>query len=471
MLQLESGIKAQIGSFFRENERLNLPTLNELVDFSFSSLTQFDSFVENLLTSIIVHCIIDGQTIDKELGDQLELKLCQYDFYLKRGKVILARRAINALVNKKPLLLNMSLTDCGFLLVDPNRLSPQGSSFQLPYFIEMMSLAFLFGLFTKSRLLIDQACSMALASLHLLNRHGEIPIGPCSISSDSNSQVIQTLHAATIRAIYSMTKDKILYEVSSQINSHCNPTLDTLSPFCRALVEALISHQPNMLLPPLKYNQDHTLGFVNLSDFDASLIVDCYGQGTSFGYIEMNGIEIRAFGLQYAPLGDMKTFGTYRMEGTTAFSSKLIEAEEVTTYSDWTRIHDPNSSGHKPVPGKVFAHIGIIKKQKELRLKIKLAQYDLKDKLFFTLFIKADEAIVDGSQVFERRVLNKYLGQSKSIAFTHQKSSLTLDGCHDEEMQLIPLEGCSHFWGADYMVCYELSSIDKEYMWIINTSN
>ena len=179
----------------------------------------------------------------------------------------------------------------------------------------------------------------------------------------------------------------------------------------------------------------------------------------------MEGMEVRAFGFQFGPLGTTHTFGTFRMEDWEHEDIQVTEDEGVSRFKGWTRLLSSASTEHRSIPGSVFAHLDIAKCEEEIVIKTHLAEYDLSEKLYFVLFVKADAVQVGPGMRLEQRQLKKYFGPSRSLFIEREGVSVELDSSSIEEMQVIPLEGETSFWGADFMIAYEMGQIEGNETW------
>ncbi|MCF7852317.1 MAG: hypothetical protein K9M07_03635 [Simkaniaceae bacterium] len=433
-----------------------------LIEKKIHSLDEFSEFI----TDLLIH-LFKEKTLKENIAWKLNQKLSEFIPKVKKEKIELCRALVLQLGNIQSIRWRAPLTELGFLLIDPYENSPEGATFELPYFIQMMGLIYAMGLLFKHEGLLLDAMQMALASLHILNRKGDLPIGIGCPPDSINEQALRSLYSHILFSIYQVMNDKRLEEIIRHLKQYLVFDRREMDPLTLCLIE-IIDHERELPhLPPTTIYQEHDIGFVNLSDFNMSLIIDCFGRRTPLAYIEFKDFEFRALGFQYGALGDMRTFGTFRMEDKEAEGGQIIEREGFTKYSNWTRLIEPSSTMEKPIPGRVFVDFTAIKSEDELEIKSRIVDYDMCDKMHFTLYVKGDQVTINKGHILNKRSLKNYLGPSGHILISNGNSRIELISNCLHEMQVIPLEGEHFFWGADFLIAYEIGDIDKAYTWKI----
>lgn len=201
--------------------------------------------------------------------------------------------------------------------------------------------------------------------------------------------------------------------------------------FFLALVKEQVQFDPVPLMHK-KEEPDLGLFFQRTDRYSAALTLT--GENSSLGSFLAKDVEIRAFGPQRLPLSDGKGFGITRFP-----DSQPIEG--------WTAMSDLPEVwlDAKPFFEKDSFHISI----RYLGIKPEMA-------VFFSLFVKADFCEIEGKKFFSK-TLERYQGPSKPVQFgTDVQIMSDLAG----KMELIPLSGEKQFWGADFLLAFEVNPFE-----------
>ena len=365
------------------------------------------------------------------------LYLDQFALSMRKEKVALCR----ALLSMEYDSFALPLTSDGLLLVDPSMQNVKGATFDLPYFIEMMGYLYLFGLKYRSTNLIEQANKMAMASLRFLDGHQQLAL---AIGAYEGSDLHQ------VRAVYASVMRSMVragygpFEGIGEHKGRCD------------LSEAIDSYDQWEEVRPVE-QLESSYPLYNLSDSEMSLLIDPCGYGTPLGMFEAKGVEVRAFGPAMGALGSMNQWGTCRLVDWED-EGRVEEGQEV-RFRGWTRLMEDKG------PSGVFAHLDCVKAGSELSMKLRLAENDLVQKIFYLFFVCADSAEVKLSGTYPPRSLKKFEGPCRPVTFKRGDEKLQFSGDMEDEMHLIPLEGESHFFGADYLLAYALGKPDGLFSW------
>lgn len=427
-----------------------------------SSQSESDQFVNRLFTALIDDCIIQKKQMPYDQGQALRVKLSQVLSSLKREKHALLEAFLLYCIDQTPINIELHLQPSGFLLLGPSSHRPEGATFDQEYFLEMLSLALVIGLYTSSLPLLEQAVQMAFASLRLLNRHGKLPIGMFSRgSSQYLPSEMQMLYCTSLKTVDRMTRGDIPSTLFKGLSAN-NTAIK--HPLVSHLIKALDCLEPSYLIDQQPLDT-HDLSFVNLLDSHASCMIDCCGVQTALGFYETDGCEIAAFGFQHPPLGDLNSFGTYRMEGLSK-EDFFVECKDNTSIvKGWTRLLDAKSTKDNPSPGSIFAYLTIKKCKKTLDIHAQLECTQLLNRYYWVFFVRAEAIQVKGYPRIEQKTLKKYFGKCRPLSIISSHKQLQIESDLSHEMQVIPLEGEKAFWGADFLISYELTTCDQKAAW------
>jgi len=192
------------------------------------------------------------------------------------------------------------------------------------------------------------------------------------------------------------------------------------------------------------------------------------GKNSGLGAFHKKGVKIVNCGPWAAPLGECRNFGIRRlafrekelffslksdlMQGAGSpkdFASPLESASS--SLEGWTRL--------QPTPSFVDGWIHLKAREDKERLNLDLTLSSSPDAgvLFFAFLVQAKEAQV-GRHRFLPATMRHYLGESALITFFAQEEKIEIALSKKGEIELIPLGGGRHFWGANFLLALAFSS-------------
>ena len=216
------------------------------------------------------------------------------------------------------------------------------------------------------------------------------------------------------------------------------------------------------LLPPLLYTflmeKDPGLSFcVDTSvktpplflrgQFDrSSFVCSLSGRNSGMGAFHKTQVKVVNFGPWSAPLGECSGFGIKRA---------LSDFCDVTSRSlrGWTRFqpcqHNPDTWA--------LAHVDA--EEGQLNLSISPTPVTEAGTLSFAFLLQSEEAQV-GNHRFLPATMRHYVGESSLVTFYSGKEKIEISTCERREVELIPLAGGRHFWGANFLLAFSFSPSD-----------
>jgi hypothetical protein len=143
-------------------------------------------------------------------------------------------------------------------------------------------------------------------------------------------------------------------------------------------------------------------------------------------------MELRKFGPQGSPLGDVTRFGIY--------------GEEV---NGWA-------------PLKANREVWMHTERTENKIQVRFV--GLTEKCYFCFYVKGDSCQI-GSEVFKPKSLRRFQNECSKVSFG--KLKIELD--RPRKTELIPLAGDGSFWEADFLLAFEIQPIDPQGLFSINS--
>jgi hypothetical protein len=167
--------------------------------------------------------------------------------------------------------------------------------------------------------------------------------------------------------------------------------------------------------------------FFHTPDIQGALTL--LGRGTPLGTFQAKGADVRAFGPQALPLSDSKQFGIERS----------LKGKD-----GWTRVF---ACPEVWLQTKKFFENG---------LDVRFVGLQATTSLNFSFYIKASSAQI-GTSRFSPKNLTRYQGESKPVIFADQFS---MESVLPTRMELIPLAGEGCFWGAEFLLTFEIHPVE-----------
>lgn len=203
------------------------------------------------------------------------------------------------------------------------------------------------------------------------------------------------------------------------------------------------------------------LGFGSYSYKNLSISCSVSGKGTSFAALRKSAIEVVAIGPHFNPLGEMQNFGIFREPILKERSFKEVQVKnekDLFSFSGFTKTIDPSSD--KVKYGNTWVHL--VCNAKEDIVTFELERIDLKgvDVMNLAFFIKADKAVVDMKYHLSPCSLNRYEGKVCDVVFRAGDDKLAITSNAKDTMQIIPLAGKQHFWGATFLLSFPFYTKD-----------
>ena len=162
------------------------------------------------------------------------------------------------------------------------------------------------------------------------------------------------------------------------------------------------------------------------------------GDRKNLGSIVFDSLAVTAMGPHYFPLGDLENFGVHR--GGDDFSDVLVKTNKV---DGWTRSQD------------MWIRCVAEKTEKTIRLKTMFENCTPGRPFAFVFFVKTESVEVLGKN-YQKGSLHRFQGVSAPIDLIGIKERIRLATDSKGSMQIIPLSGDESFWGAYFLIAFEI---------------
>lgn len=209
----------------------------------------------------------------------------------------------------------------------------------------------------------------------------------------------------------------------------------------------------NYLLPRVTFQEGNVL--TGIGAFKNSLFqvgLTCQGMSSGFGGIYKENGKILQFGPCFFPLGMGDHFGIFR--GEDECQDVRIEADPF-RFSGWAR-----ASYHEK-PTNLWTFIDFVLKEGTGTLKVKFNPCSDFTPSAFVFFIEGESATVSGKKTLRPGTLDRYQEGAMPVIFGD--NHLSIKPLFQSEMQLIPLSGGTHYWGANFLLAFAITDEMKTY--------
>ena len=79
--------------------------------------------------------------------------------------------------------------------------------------------------------------------------------------------------------------------------------------------------------------------------------------------------------------------------------------------------------------------------------------------------MECDKVVVGDGYILEPATLDRYIGEEASISLKSGSQAFNIQSDGKGQLEVVPLAGNDHFWGADFMLAYSFPSDCKSITW------
>ena len=193
-----------------------------------------------------------------------------------------------------------------------------------------------------------------------------------------------------------------------------------------------------------------------------NITVSYLGDHTGLGSIDFGSIAVVSMGPHYFPLGELSRYGIYRER------EDLDDIEESgTAISSWTKLIAGDRSFGS---GATWIYFRAMKEQNEIKISAAFENGKGEDPFAFVFFVKAEEIKVSEKR-YLKGSLASYQGMNAPLELISGQEKVVLTPQFKGPIQIIPLAGGDYFWGADFLIAFEIHDLDLKYRWSLIKSD
>lgn len=195
-----------------------------------------------------------------------------------------------------------------------------------------------------------------------------------------------------------------------------------------------------------------------------SILTSVLGMNTGHGAIAAGRNQIVSFGPHYYPLGQMDKFGIIRKatRGMDSFQDVRFTSTPF-SIKYWSKLVGSEVCDK---PSAIWSEVEIEELDKGIQLTSRYENLGHETSFAFAFFIKSD-CMIRGMQNFHQNTLERYRGPSETIICQSGEDRLEIRPCFKSYMQIIPLAGGNHFWGANFLLAYDVDNLQNPLRWAL----
>ncbi len=216
------------------------------------------------------------------------------------------------------------------------------------------------------------------------------------------------------------------------------------------------------------FKKANCANFIHYHDKNFSGILTSTGVNTGLGSLQRPRIQIKNFGPHFFPLGAIENFGIFQLPQNLQNHETL--KQNSSRLKLWTHLISPHHSESSKAyldkfrRGEIAMELSLKQQSDQLNLSTRFFGPMHSNKLAFTFFVQADNVKV-GDRTIYPVTLDRYYGENQKISFNASEDFLSLEADFNGEMEIFPLAGKNHFWGANFLIAFSVIDEDYKYSW------
>jgi hypothetical protein len=208
------------------------------------------------------------------------------------------------------------------------------------------------------------------------------------------------------------------------------------------------------------FAEEMTVGLMKFMTPQSSMACSLSGWNSGVFSYHKNYAAIVNAGPQLAPLDDLEKFGVNRTCSITSRNFNEITWEKTAfnfRMKGWTKIF-----AH-PAWLQIEAHY----EAQKLHLSCHLQEGQPSENLAMVFYARGDRLVIGGKETLQAGSLERYQGKSLPLELQAENEKIFIEPLVEQEMQIIPLAGGDHFWGAHFLIAFPLSEGKDFFQYLI----
>lgn len=302
------------------------------------------------------------------------------------------------------------------------------------------------GVRLKNETLQRAGLKIAIWQVHLLDHTGSPHASIWSSARTFRPSTLSLWNHTLFTIAYRLTKETGFQKLSEIAqNQFWDP-----SAFPIKLLVLVPSNLPQALSNPYRpFAEEMTVGLMKFPHPDFSFAATLSGSNSGLFSFHKKQVALVNAGPQVGSFDDSSQFGITRT------FSKIRPFQEITweksayhcQLKGWTQL--------SAIP--VWLHMDARIQAGQLSMELSIQEKTLQDPVHFVLFLKCDKLVLGGKHHLETGTLERYDGRSLTLELQSGQEKMVIHPDLASTMQVIPLAGGDHFWGAQFLVALSIN--------------
>jgi hypothetical protein len=322
---------------------------------------------------------------------------------------------------------------------------------ELAQVAELGSLWMILGVQLKNETLMYAGLKAAVWQIHTLDHRGLPHLSLWSRATTFHPAILAACNHLLFTLAYRLTGDEGFHQAAQIQKLYGWDPVSLMGKLLNLIPEKISSSVKLMHRP---FAEEMTVGMVKFGTPKWSMACSLSGWNSGIFSYHQNHVAIVNCGPQAAPLDALENFGVDWTCSLTARRFNEILWEKTAYHfrlKGWT---------------KVFAHpawmqIDAFYEAQKLTLSCLLQEARLKENLAMVFYVRCDQLVIGGKTTLQAGSLERYQGKAVPLELRSGNEKIFIEPS-DQEVQIIPLAGGEHFWGAHFLIAFPMEH-DKDF--------
>jgi hypothetical protein len=220
----------------------------------------------------------------------------------------------------------------------------------------------------------------------------------------------------------------------------------------RLLVLVPSTMAPSIPNPYHPFAEEITVGLIKFANADMSLMAHLSGFNSGIFSIHKKEVAIVNAGPQVGAYDDLSKFGISRTWGIKNRPFQEIIWEKTAYHchlKGWTQL--------SALP--LWVQLDARLQAGQVTVETTIQEKTVQEPLSMVLFLRCEKLILGGKHHLETGTLERYEGRALTLELQGGVEKMILHPDSSLHMQVIPLAGGDHFWGAQFLVAFPITTV------------
>lgn len=219
--------------------------------------------------------------------------------------------------------------------------------------------------------------------------------------------------------------------------------------------------------------EDPSFALASIRRPDLTVLATLAGTNTAMGSLKCQDIEIVAFGPQVGDLDNEELFGII---GEAAESETIrLDVDDRGRFSLKGVVGIPSNQEGMNLLESWQYPVGWLDAKMTFEndtFKVSIKPLNIHHPFYFVFYVSASQCLIKGEKKILYQSLEQFQGYATDVSFLSKSKIINLKlQQEDTLMKIIPLEGGASFWGANYLIAYQVSKKGHNYDWQMTVGN